>query len=221
MSSLTDGTAKQLLEIEPEAKNPLTKTIIGRLVSQLQREPAVGRILIMTNEINYQYFVSWLEEQKALAVLSKPLEILCPGKERSRELEIIKNNLGAEEKALVISGDLLLGQENIRRALRKTEKIVGLLPLLHLVFGQELSDRRRGICNLDVTCWVINRPGLEMVLEKKTNPENFFNLLKLAAGLLRRGHFGISLSRAFFNINSPSVWELAKERLINSPDLFV
>lgn len=173
----------------------LRTTILGRLVDQMQNQ-RFSKVLILARKD--PAMEEWLKKYKAEFKI--PVELVFQQKayDWKRNFEAIAKKLEANEIAVIVPGDLVMEEKNLKIA-RKTKPRDK--PFLRLVFGRRRDKRLGKIFPIyNVSCWVTNKKAI--LAASEINPEGYWNALKLIPKIKR---ISFALGRPISNVNTPEI----------------
>lgn len=204
MGQLTKKKPKHLLALMD--KRALESTVLGRLVHQFQNQPSVHRIVIISGHF-HEPFTDWVVQQESLLNLKVSVQVIRRGREQHKDWEVhharlINSHLSKSENALIMTGDTVACEQDIRRAVTKARE--SQRPFSHLYIGR--SVRPGGMPRFGLLCWLTEKETLERALQD--SQQSFPKMFDLS---LNMGRNNTTMGGQFVNLNTQEDLYFAKD----------
>ena len=155
---------KQLIEVDGKASNELQRTLLGRLVSQLQKI-GVGRIILGTGR-NYEGIGKWLSLMKGKGLINTRIDVVGEKFFFWRpKYRNIRKFISSTENALFLYGDTIYNNYWLKKMLSKA-RVHSSKPFVLVPWGkQEFKGKRNYFTRIGKLGLIANSNGIEF-LEK-------------------------------------------------------
>lgn len=199
LRSVTKGEVpKHLLSLK--GGNRLPSTLLGRLVHQLQKQPEIRSITLISGA-KHNETAKWLDSHRG--ELTVPVNIVAQPEAGNwgRNLRVLADEIKPGESALILSGDTVVDERNIRSGIRRRRPDK---PFVHVVFSYDKLRKNP----LFVSSWATNKMGVEAALDR--NPESWKEMLGLIPKVKR---ISFSYGKPVINVNTPEGLKMAREHV--------
>jgi len=118
LKSVSGETPKHLLEIDPENKEPLRRTLIGRLVSQFTFYPEIEKVVVICSkpEAFQTYFSQFPEVKNKVQI-----EEAGHAYDWKRNIRLLRKLVG-DKPGIGMPGDIVIKQDSIGQALKAAKR---------------------------------------------------------------------------------------------------